>query len=134
MATRANYVSSNAEVITRTVVSGEVVTAGYPVQFSATADQVQIANGAGDNAIGIALTSGAAGEQVQIAISGIAPVKVGTGGATQGVYGIIATDGVIDRTLGGGTTLRHILGKFLQTGVVGDMVGFQILPFASVSS
>jgi hypothetical protein len=51
------------------------------------------------------------------------PIKVGTGGATKGEYGKATSDGTIDATVGGGTTLLVPICEFEETGAVGAFVG-----------
>jgi hypothetical protein len=48
-------------------------------------------------------------------------IKVGTGGATVGEYGVATTDGVTDGTVGGGTTLLVPICEWQETGVAGDL-------------
>lgn len=136
MATAALSDTCFAIIKTYVVASGEVVTEGRAVQFAGADDQAQIANGAGEKSFGVALTSGTAGQQVQVGMLGhaIYRVKVGTGGATRGEFAILAADGYTNQTLGGGNTVRYISGMFLQTGVVGDMVGMMVGAFASGSA
>lgn len=96
--------------------------------------------GAGDNACGIALET-MTGDGVKtvsyVCLNSPATVKVkvGTAGtATQGLYAECGTAGFTNRTLGGGTTVRYIQGKFAQSGVAGDLVGLEVGQFAGVSS
>jgi hypothetical protein len=66
---------------------------------------------------------------ISIALNGYAiiPVKVGTGGATRGKQAITVADGYTDAANnGGGTTSQIIKGRFMQSGVVGDLVGLLI--------
>lgn len=110
------------------------VTAGYPVVLGTAETDVLNAT-SNQKAIGIALESGSAGETVQIALFGyaIVPCKVGTGGATHGEYAIVSSsnDGLTNQTLGGGTTVKYVAGRFMQTGAAGDMVGLLLGNFAS---
>lgn len=108
------------------------VTAGMPVKLG-TAETDCLLAGANEKAIGIAIESGVAGDTIQVSLFGyaIVPVKVGTGGATHGEFAICAADGATNQTLGGGTTVKYVIGRFLQTGVVGDKVGLLLGNFAS---
>jgi len=136
MAVRPHETLENAITRTYTVVAGGSTTKGLPVKFD-TSDGECTVCAAGDDGFGIALSTEVAGAKVEVALLAgacIIPVKVGTGGATRGLYGIAATDGIINRALGGGTTSRNILVKFLQTGVVGDFVGAMPANFSGVSS
>lgn len=136
MAVRPESVLTNAIIKTYTVVGGGSTTEYLPVKFSG-ADTTVTVCGAGDNGFAIALETKTAGEKVRVAVvtgGSIIPVKVGTGGATRDAYAKAAADGLTDQTLGGGTTVRYIFGKFLQSGVAGDRVGLLAGPFAGVSS
>jgi hypothetical protein len=123
MATRAIADLSKCLIKSFPVKAASAVTAGYAVKFDGT-DVLNCS--AGNAANGIAISTAAAGETVDIALAfggGACPVKVGTGGATAGLYGAAVADGVADAgALGGGTTLVNIVCQFLQTGVAGDVV------------
>ncbi len=127
----------SAKVKTYTVVAAGSAVEGRPVSFN-TSDQEVTLTAAGAKCDGIALETKAAGERVQVLISegdGIVKVKVGTGGATRGLYGVVVSDGLTNSgTLGGGTTLVNVIGQFIETGVVGDVVGFKFNQFASVKA
>lgn len=120
---------------TFTVAAGQAATEGRPLSFAASDEEVQTTAAAAAVTCGIALETKAAGERVQVLVGeGVVKVKVGTGGATRGLYGVVVADGVTNSgTLGGGTTLKNIVGRFLQTGVAGDVVGLVFRPFATVS-
>lgn len=96
-----------------------------------TAPEDALNAGANGKVFGIFLDTAAAAARVDVALSGVVPVLVGTGGATQGEFAIATADGFTNQTLGGGTTVKHIAGKFLQTGVAGDYVGLVIGCFAA---
>lgn len=71
----------------------------------------------------------------RLSAGGVMPVLVGTGGATRGSFAECgATGTAVNRTLGGGTTVRHIAGTFDQGGVAGDVVGLSCSPFDGVSA
>ena len=136
MAVRPDVKVQNALVVTYTVKAASSVTQYMPVTLDAATDTV-LDSTSGQNPIGIAMEAGAAGAQVQVFMltgGGIVPVKVGAAGATAGGYAEVGTTGLVDRTLGGGTTVRYIAGKFKQTGVSGDIVGLIVGQFAGVSS
>ena len=121
---------------TFTVAAAQAATEGRAMSFAAADEEVQLtAAGAAPNA-GIALETKVAGERVQVLVGqGIVKVKVGTGGATRGLFGVVVADGLTNApTLGGGTVLRGCAGRFLQSGVAGDVVGFHFNPFAAVSA
>lgn len=128
----------NALIVYPVVKSGTTTARGVGVKW----DTGQADNaGAGDNAFGIALEAvvgdGLLTCKVALLTSGscIIPVKVGTSGtATQGSYAEAGTAGFTNRTLGGGTTVRYIAGKWHESGVDGDLCGLEIGAFAGVSS
>jgi hypothetical protein len=135
MATRPDQLLSKCVIVTKTVDTSQTATKGYGLIYSTDSDHVDDA-GANGNAFAVALETKAAGESVQCVLlcgGGVVPVKVGTGGATAGKYAIMASDGWTDQTLGGGTTVKYIGGKFTQTGVVGDIVGMAVGQFAGVA-
>ena len=125
MAARAQVDISKCVIKTFTVKAASSVTEGYAVKIDG--DGIVLNCSAGDAANGIALESGAAGTQVMVALAncgGLVAVKVGTGGATAGLYGAAVADGIANAgALGGGTTLVNIVCQFLQTGIAGDVVG-----------
>lgn len=135
MAARADRFMINALIREYTVEAAATVTVGKRVKFG-TSDTTVEDCGANENGIGIAVeyhntvneTAGAAGTRVGIALDGVAivPVLVGTGGATRGSFAVTVSDGLTNQTIGGGSTLVHIAGKFMQTGVVGDIVGMLV--------
>lgn len=142
MAARPTKKVQNALVVTKAVKAASTVTIGMPVSIDTATDTVLDAT-SGQNAFGIAAGPGnfgdtlSAGAMVQVYMltgGAIVPVKVGTTNATQGGYAEVGTTGAVDRTLGGGTTVRYILGKFAETGVSGDFVGLIVGQFAGVSS
>lgn len=125
MATRAHQKIQNALIQEFTVASGQTVTEGLSVKFASADDECQNC-GAGEDGIGIALASATAGQKVSILLDGqnIVKVKVGTGGtATRGSYAITNATGHTNQAIADGTTVRYIRGKFMQSGVAGDMVG-----------
>ena len=113
--------------------AGGTVTQFYPVTLSSGT----IANSTSNaKAIGIAQKAGTTGDVISVALlmgPGVIKVKVGTGGATAGEYAIVSSgnDGLTDQTIGGGTTVKYVLGRFLETGVAGDIVGLMPGQFAA---
>jgi hypothetical protein len=103
------------------------VTRGFRVKFGA-GDDLCVNCGAGESGIGIALADATTGQSVQILLEGhaVVPMKVGTGGATRGGFAVPVADGVTTQAIADGTTPRHLVGKFMQTGVAGDLVGVLI--------
>ena len=130
MAGRPLDYSSQALKRPATVKAAAAVTKGFGVIFGSVDTEVEN-SGANGKVSGIALETGAAGEVVTIAEDGIVPVLVGTGGATRGEFAIMAADGFTNQTLGGGTTVKYIAGKFMQSGVFGDYVGLKVNFFAA---
>lgn len=140
MATRAARVLTGAIIKTFKVPVTKTTAKGLRVKFSGADDQVEVC-GAAENGFGIALATVAADasnvQYVEVVLEGtvIVEVKVGTGGATRGANAVMAADGFTDKTLGGGTTVAHAAGKFMQSGVAGDFVGMLVGgPVSSVSA
>jgi hypothetical protein len=127
MATRAHMKIDNACIQEFTVASGQAATKGYSVKFASADDECQNC-GAGEDGIGIALNTAAAGQKVSVLLDGLAvvPVVVGTGGATRGAYAVTVANGHTDQAIADGTTVRRLRGKFMQSGVAGDLVGLLI--------
>jgi hypothetical protein len=130
---RANEDLKLSNIKTYTV--GTAVTLGLAVKLSA--DDTVTDCGANDLPVGIALETGVTGARVQVAMLGSGGqqrVKVGTGGATRNKFATCAADGLTDITIGGGTTVKYVVGQFLQTGVAGDFVAIQPALFAGVTA
>lgn len=139
MATRALLdLGPLPKIKTFTVAAGQSAVEGRAASFASADEEVQLTAAGAAPTAGIFLETKAAGDRVQVLVSqgdAIVKVKVGTGGCTRGLYGVVVADGLTNApTLGGGTVLRNIVGRFLQTGVAGDVVGFVFAPFASVSA
>ena len=125
----------------REVNFGEIVAARLPVKFGANDDTMALAGANDPLAIGLCrkpytAAMSAAGKPIEVILFGfmIKKVKVGTGGATRGKDAITVSDGFTDAPAnGGGTTSQIILGKFMQSGVVGDEVGLMVGYGRSVS-
>ena len=135
MASRPVNFPLNALQVRKTVKAASAATKYMPGVLDTDSDTVLDAT-AGQNADVIFMATAAAGEEVACALltgGCVLPVKVGTAGVTFGEYVEVGTTGVIDRTLGGGTTVRYIIGKALDTQVSADIVGVAIGQFASVS-
>lgn len=124
MATRAHQILDFAIIRPFKVPTSKTVANGQRVKFSGADDQVEVC-GAGEDGFAIAMKDGVAGDIVECLLEGhaVAKVKVGTGGATRGLFAIATADGFKDQAIADGTTPRLFAGKFLQTGVVGDLVG-----------
>lgn len=139
MAVRAqlDLAPNAAKTKSYTVAAGQSAVEGRAMSFAAADEECQL-TAAGGAPFGMFLETKAAGEKVQVLIGrgdAITKVKVGTGGATRGQYGVVVADGMTNApTLGGGTVLRNIAGVFTQSGVAGDVVGFIFNPFAAASA
>jgi hypothetical protein len=68
---------------------------------------------------------------VLLADGGTYRCKVSTGGATRGEYAIAGTDGFENQTVGGGTTVKYLVGQFLESGVDNDFVEIRMGAFAA---
>jgi hypothetical protein len=91
---------------------------------------------AGENASVWFYETKTAGQRVECVLlnsNAVVPMK-SSGTVTAGEYVEVGTDGVQNRTLGGGTTVRYIVGKALQTGVDNDFLGVAVIAFAGGSS
>lgn len=135
MAARPTKKIQNALIETWTVTAAAAATEGMPLTL--TAERTGRDSTAAENCSAIALETKAAGEKVQVALlsgGAIVPVRVGTGGATAGAYATVGTTGLTDQTLGGGTTVAYIAGKFIETGVSADKVGLIVGQFAGVKA
>jgi hypothetical protein len=131
----ADQLLYNVVEVLRTVKGSSTATKGKCGVFD-TDDTLVLDATAGQNPDLVFLETKAAGEQVRCALltgGSVIPVLVGTGGATAGEYALVANDGLTNQTLGGGTTVKYIAGKFLRTGVVGDVVGLIAGNFAGVA-
>ena len=137
MATRSKMYKQYATELVFVVGAAGVVTQGCGVKFSTTDETVTTA-AAGEDTIGVAMTSGAAGERVRVCTPWVAvvPVKVAPGGtAPRGKRAVVASGGFTDApTLGGGTTARNCAGVFIQSGVAGDDVAMGVQPVPAVST
>lgn len=130
----ADQVLENVTIKTYTVKAASTATRGLCGVFDS--EGVVLDATAGQNASVLFLETKAAGELVHCALlngGGIGIMKA-SGTATAGSYATVGTDGVENQTLGGGTTVCYIVGKFTETGVDGDMVGVALGQFASVKA
>lgn len=136
MATRSEMNLSNALIVTKVVKASSAATVGKCGKYDT--DETKVLDcSAGDNPDVIFLETKTAGQSVQCVVlcgSAIVPVLVGTGAATAGEYATVVSDGVTNQTVGGGTTVVYLAGKFTQTGVLGDTVGLAVGQFASVKA
>ncbi len=119
---------------TYTVKANSVIVKGVGVFFSASGEvDVAVAN---SKVIGIAdesLTGNASGTsrvRVALADGGTYRCKA-SGTVTRGEYLIAGTDGFENQTIGGGTTVKYLLGQFLESGVDGDFVECRLGAFAA---
>lgn len=120
---------NNAIIMTFAHASQPAFSRGAEVKFNGDDGLLQAAGTNDPLAIGIISQANASTRPASVVMYGFAvmPVTVGTGGATRGVDAITVADGFTDAASnGGGTTSQIIKGKFLQTGVAGDLVGLLI--------
>lgn len=122
-----NY--DEAQFHTFTVAAGLAVTVGFLVEQSGAVNMIRNTATA-DLGIGVAMESGAAGQQVKVYLLGtVVPVRVGTGGATFGNKAVWAgaNDGFTNApAAAAGNTTTPIWGTFLETGAAGTMVGLLV--------
>ncbi len=130
MAVRPDSNLSNALIVTRTVETATTAVLNRLVKDGNADGECQpTTDGVGAIGVVVALgpLAGAAGDKVQVAyLAGacVIPVKVGTGGATRGLYAKVVSDGVCDAVETVTTPVAaNVVGWFTQTGVAGDIVG-----------
>lgn len=129
MAERALQKIEDHYIDTIEVASAKTVTKGYAIMHSGADHMAENATAITDNAIGIALDSGTAGQivrYVRLGCACVVPVKVGAGGATRGKAACWAAAGADDCTPSGGTNPQIVLGQFMQSGASGDYVGLNV--------
>lgn len=137
MAARPNLKLEKALKCTKVVAAGQSVSRGRCVKRVTDDDQCQH-SGAGEDGLGFALNDAAAGERVTVVMLGSGgemTVKVGTGGATAGSFGVNVADGVTNVAAldGGSAAAINIVCKFTQTGVAGDEVGALLINAPAVT-
>jgi hypothetical protein len=139
MATRPDSLPNKVTFVKKTLKSGVTINYGVGVKLSSGGETEVDVCGANDKVYGIAygpLGSSATGDgtlQIEIALccgGGVIPVKA-SGTATAFEYAICGTDGFENQTIGGGTTVKYLAGRFTQTGVDGDFVGLMLGNFAA---
>jgi hypothetical protein len=125
MAARANVDLVRAIPKEFFVAAGGSTTAGMPVKFGATDQEITVATAA-DAAVVFATASvtAAAGERVEVVPHGfqMVPIKVGVGGATRGKKLKLVNTGYTDTT----DAADIIHGRAMQSGVVGDIIGMLV--------
>jgi len=129
--TRAKVDYDKCDIVSYVIPSGKTTVAGYPVKISTTG--VEKIAATTDEAIGIALDTCAATATCRVALWGQGRVKalVGTAGATAGKYAKYASDGLVDGTVGGGTTNVQFCGQFLETAAVGEFASLNLGAFTA---
>lgn len=125
----------NATIVTKIVKNTVTVTEGVGVKLASTNDNEVDISGANDNSYGVALSTvvGDGVKLVQVALltgGAVIPVKLSST-ATKGSFAIAGSGGFENQTIGGGTTVKYIAGKFENSGVVGDIVGLATGQFAA---
>ena len=124
----------NTVVVTQVIKNNSVIVEGVGVIVDTDQMDVAVAN---SNIFGVALASdgmasgsitGDGVKTVQVAVrGGIVKVKC-SGTATKGSWAIAGTDGFENQTPGGGTTVKYLAGKFMQSGADGEFVGLDLCP------
>jgi hypothetical protein len=125
----ATFKSKFATVHTMTVQTGQAATLGRLCAV-VSATECKNAGAADDTIIGVFAHDAAAGETVDIYCPApIVKVVVGTGGATVNNWAIPVANGVTDAPAhdSSGATNDVIVGKFVQSGVVGDRIGMLLV-------
>lgn len=138
MASRADNFPGKCTIVTRTVETATSVVVGCLVKDGNADGECQPTAASTDLPTGIvvaiggnpAVTAGAAGDKVQVALlnGGVVPVKLG-GTATRGQSAIYAaTGGLLGDGAPSDTTpaLAWAAGYFTQSGSSGDMVGLAL--------
>lgn len=116
------------------VKASAVIVAGVGVYLSADQEvDVAVAN---SKVIGVAMgaaTGNAAGTtRVEVALGDGGTVRVkASNTVTRGEYLIAGTDGFENQTIGGGTTVKYIIGQALESGVDNDFVECRLGAFAA---
>lgn len=115
-------------ILSSVVVTAGAATAGYGAVLDTTDLECNNAGANAGTVIGVHLDTAAAAAKARIQISGVAAVKVAAGGATRGTLAAVAAAGFQDipapNTAGATTT--YCYGRFVQTGVSGDVVGLNL--------
>jgi hypothetical protein len=120
--------------VTLNVKASAAIVKGVGVYISA-ANEVDVAT-ANSKVYGVAdetvtgNSSGTSRVRVAIAAGGTIRVKA-SGTATRGEYAIAGTDGFENQTIGGGTTVKYLVGQFVESGVDGDFVECKLGSFAA---
>lgn len=116
------------------VKASAVIVKGVGVYISA-ADEVDVAT-ANLKVMGVATesvtgnSSGTSRVEVALADGGTCAVKA-SGTVTRGEYLVAGTDGFENQTIGGGTTVKYLIGQALESGVDGDFVECKLGSFAA---
>ncbi len=123
---------SNCITMTFKVATGNTVRGGFAVKFASDDQEIVEAGANSELAIGVAKSPGktyAAGDTVEVFLGpGIVPMVVGTGDVTRGIDARMISDGITDCPAwsAAGSTVVPVIGKTLQSGVAGDVVGVLI--------
>lgn len=112
--------------------SGDSIVKGVGVYMSGDGE-VGVAT-ANSKVIGVATeaVTGTGTNRVEVALAdgGTVACKA-SGTVTRGEYLIAGTDGFENQTLGGGTTVKYLIGQALESGVDGDFVEVRLGAFAA---
>ena len=119
-------------LLVKTVFAGAAIAKNTILKFSA-ADTMIVSTGPTDTQDGIALeAAAAAGDRLEVLLMGIGEVKL-AGTVARGDY-IHATTGGEAIARVAATTIKHVLGKAMESGVVNDIVPALIAPHAAVTA
>ncbi len=127
MAVRAAQQLQYTEIRAFTV-GATAVTVGQIVKHSGADLTVVPLAAVTDFGLGVVLDDAAIGALCRVAMfgTGIAKVKVGTGGATRGNPAKYVANGLTNGVVGGATTAVFFCGQFLESGVAGDLVALNL--------
>lgn len=138
MATRPDSFPSEVTFVKKLVKSGSTIPFGVGVKVSSGGELEVDVCGPNDKVYGIAygapgssvLGDGVLMIEVALCCGGVVPVKA-SATATAGEFAICGTDGFENQTIGGGTTVKYLAGRFTQAGVDNDFVGLMLGSFAA---
>lgn len=128
---RVQTQTGNAFIKTFSHADMPTFTVGDRIKFGSGSDML-LAAVTGADALSFGYVSQQNGDTVDVIMDGTAviPVKVvASGTATRGGYAVMsatANQYQDAATIGGGTTVQHIAGRFMNAGTDGDIVGLLV--------
>lgn len=114
-------------ILSLTVATSQSATEGYGAVFHTDDTHCDDAGANDGLTIGVFMDTATAGNKARVQIAGVAAVKL-DGNATRGTLAACSATGfqnIPTPNAAGGTT-TYILGRFMQSGVSGDMVGLNL--------